>query len=83
MTSIRHMPTWTRPYLGILHLNGLKKGFRVTINTLGTGRRFPEYFIVKVIFPGSFSSHSELTVDTIEQAKAQGELWANELRLWC
>lgn len=69
-------PTWTKPYYGVTHLNGLKVGWQITAT---------EFLLTATVYvkpPGTFTSQDDATFMTIESAKEWGEQKARDLNLF-
>jgi len=67
------MKNWTEAYYGITHLNGMKRGFQVTVRDYGS---FAECL---VFTPGSGFNSAKTKHDSVADAKAYGEAQAAAL----
>jgi len=66
-------PTWTTPFHGVQHLNGLRQGFQITVEDLGACA------LTKVFLPGHNFNARQTTHDGVDAARAFGESQAAEL----
>lgn len=64
---------WSKPFHGIQHLGGLKRGFQVSVTDCGS---FAE---CDVFVPGCGFNATETKHDTVELARAHGEAQARSL----
>lgn len=69
--------SWTKPFYGISHLNGLKKGFRITVREFSyePGATF------SISTPANPISGEEKYFLTLEEAKAYGVEYAKKLNI--
>lgn len=66
-------PNWTAPFYGVQHLNGLRRGFQITITDLGT------IVECKVFLPGHCFNATVSTHPSTALAREHGERQAREL----
>lgn len=67
--------SWTTPYHGVQHLNGLKKGWQVTVVARCS---FAEAYVLP---PGTFTTCDQRSFDTAAEACVWAERRALELHI--
>jgi hypothetical protein len=64
---------WTNPFYGVQHLNGLRRGFQITVADLGSVAE------CKVFLPGHGFNAKVSVHEDAASARAHGERQAHEL----
>lgn len=70
-------PSWSRPYYGVQHFNGIPRAYQITVNDLGTCAEV--YLLDWTKRLQGFTAQRQKTLATAEEARAVGEKWAKEL----
>ena len=75
------MATWTKPYYGVQHLDGLIRGIRqVTLTDYGPRADGSGNFVeVWALGPAGFTPIWEETASTVTEAQAKGETYARSM----